>query len=130
MFLKRKRCGKLKARGCADGRPQREYITKEESSLPTVSICFDDGIVCHVDAMDERAVITVDIPGAFLQGNWPLEEHPAYIKFEGLMMDMICDIDPSYIDKVQWNKQHTRKFLYARLVKAVYGNCSRSNYFL
>jgi hypothetical protein len=26
MFLKRKRCGTVKARGCADGRPQREYI--------------------------------------------------------------------------------------------------------
>jgi hypothetical protein len=38
MFLKRKRCGKVKARGCADGRPQREYISKDESSLPTVSI--------------------------------------------------------------------------------------------
>jgi hypothetical protein len=30
MFLKRKRCGKIKARGCADGRPQREYITKDQ----------------------------------------------------------------------------------------------------
>jgi hypothetical protein len=30
MFLKRKRCGKVKARGCADGRPQREYISKDE----------------------------------------------------------------------------------------------------
>jgi hypothetical protein len=38
MFLKRKRCGKVKARGCADGRPQREYISKDESSFPTVSI--------------------------------------------------------------------------------------------
>jgi hypothetical protein len=38
MFLKRKRCGKIKTRGCADGRPQREYITKDESSSPTVSI--------------------------------------------------------------------------------------------
>ena len=36
MFLKRKRCGKIKARGCADGRPQREYITKLESSSPCV----------------------------------------------------------------------------------------------
>ena len=26
MFLKRKRNGKMKGRGCADGRPQREYI--------------------------------------------------------------------------------------------------------
>jgi hypothetical protein len=38
MFLKRKRCGKIKARGCADRRPQREYISKDESSSPTVSI--------------------------------------------------------------------------------------------
>jgi hypothetical protein len=38
MFLKTKRCGKIKARVCADGCPQREYITKYESSSPTVSI--------------------------------------------------------------------------------------------
>jgi len=120
MFLKRKRCGKLKARGCADGRPQREYITKEESSSPTVSLYALMGS-CVMDAMDDRAVITVDIPGAFLQGDWPQDEHPAYIKFEGLMVDMICEINPSYVAKVQWNRERTRKFLYARLVKAVYG---------
>ena len=28
MFLKRKRDGKIKARGCADGRSQWEYISK------------------------------------------------------------------------------------------------------
>jgi hypothetical protein len=38
MFLKRKRDGSVKARGCADGRPQREYISKDDSSSPTVSI--------------------------------------------------------------------------------------------
>ena len=37
MFLKRKRCGKVKGRGCADGRKQRAYITREESTAPTVS---------------------------------------------------------------------------------------------
>jgi hypothetical protein len=42
MFLKRKRCGKIKARGCADGRPQREYITKDELSSPIIYICADD----------------------------------------------------------------------------------------
>ena len=30
MFLKRKRNRKIKGRGCVDGRPQREYILKEE----------------------------------------------------------------------------------------------------
>ena len=37
MFLKRKNCGKIKGHGCLDGRKQRAYITKEESTAPTVS---------------------------------------------------------------------------------------------
>ena len=36
MFLTRKQSKIMKERGYADGRPQQEYITKEESSLPTV----------------------------------------------------------------------------------------------
>ena len=36
MFLKRKQSGKMKGSGCANGRPQREYITKEESISPIV----------------------------------------------------------------------------------------------
>jgi hypothetical protein len=65
MFLKQKRNGKMKGRGCADRRPQREYISKEESSSPTVSIYALFGS-CVIDALDERSVITIDIPGAFL----------------------------------------------------------------
>jgi len=38
MFLKEKRDGTIKARGCADGRSQHEYTTKAETSLPTVSL--------------------------------------------------------------------------------------------
>ena len=38
MFLKRKQSEKMKERGCANGRPQQEYITEEESTLPTVSL--------------------------------------------------------------------------------------------
>ena len=37
MFPKKKRTGAVKARGCADGRPQQEFISKDESSSPTVS---------------------------------------------------------------------------------------------
>jgi hypothetical protein len=37
MFLKQKR-GKIKGRGCADGRKQREYLGRDETSSPTVSI--------------------------------------------------------------------------------------------
>ena len=34
--------------------------------------------LCLMDAIDGRKVITVDIPGAFLQGDWPQDEHPGY----------------------------------------------------
>jgi hypothetical protein len=38
MFMSKKRCGKIKARGCADGRKQRETTPKQEASSPTVAI--------------------------------------------------------------------------------------------
>ena len=37
MFLKQKISGKIKGRGCADGRKQRKYLTKEDIILPTVA---------------------------------------------------------------------------------------------
>ena len=60
MFLKRKRCGKVKARGCADGRSQRKYSTKLESSSPTVKThaLF---LSCLVDAVEGRKVDVGDI---------------------------------------------------------------------
>ena len=78
----------MKGRGCADGRPQQKYVIKEESSSPTVSLYALMGS-CVMDALDDRKVITVDIPGAFLQGDWPQDEHPGHIKFEGIMVEMI-----------------------------------------
>jgi hypothetical protein len=38
MFIKEKRDGTIKARGCADGRSQREYTDKADTSSPTVSL--------------------------------------------------------------------------------------------
>ena len=120
MFLKRKRSGKMKGRGCADGRPQRDYITKEESSSPTVPLYALMGS-CVMDAVDDRKIITVEIPGAFLQGDCSQDEHPGYIIFEGIMVEMICQIDPSYHKNVIWSRDYKKKFLYGRLVRAVYG---------
>jgi hypothetical protein len=37
MFLKRKRCGKVKGRGCANGRKQRAYTAREDAASPTVA---------------------------------------------------------------------------------------------
>ena len=117
------RCGKVKvkARGCADGRQQREYISKEESTSPTVSL-YALMTSYLIDAIDERRVVTCDNLGAFLQGLWPQNEHPRYIKFEKvIMVDMLCGINPSYRNKVMRTKDKKRKFIFGALVKAVYG---------
>ena len=113
----------MKRQGCADGRPQREYISKEESLLPTVSIYALFGL-CVIDALDERSVITIDIPGAFLQGIWPQDQHPNYLKFEGVMVDMLCQIEPSYQEYIIYQKikgsKYKKKYIYAKMIKAVY----------
>ena len=109
MFLKRKRSGKMKGRGCANGRPQQEYITKFESRSPTVLLyALMDS--CLMEAMDGRKVITIDTPGVFQQGDWPQDEHPGYIMFKGIMVDIICEIDPSYHDKAIQSKEGKRSF--------------------
>ena len=65
-----------------------------------------------MDIIEERKVITADIPGAFLQGDWPQDEHPGYIMFKGITVDMICGIDPVYHGKIIWSKYCKNKFLY------------------
>ena len=74
-----------------------------------------------MDVMDNKKVITVNIPGAFIQDDWPQDQHPRYIMFEGIMVDIICEIDPSYQNKIIWCKDCKKKFSYGRLIKAVYG---------
>ena len=68
MFLKEKRCGKIKGRGCADGRKQQLWKTKDETSLPTISTeaLF---LMCLIIAKERRRAVTVDISGAFMQSD-------------------------------------------------------------
>eukprot|EP00957_Ditylum_brightwellii_P116599 8894374-Ditylum_brightwellii.AAC.1 len=37
MFLSKKQCGRIKARGCADGRKQQNHTHRDDASSPTVS---------------------------------------------------------------------------------------------
>jgi hypothetical protein len=65
MFLKQKGCGRINGRGCANGRKQRIYKTKEETSAPTVSVesLF---LSCVIDANEHQKVVTCNIPGVFV----------------------------------------------------------------
>jgi hypothetical protein len=99
MFLKEKRCGTIKGRGCADGRSQRAHMTKEETSSPTVAT-EALMLTCVIDATENRDVATCDTPGAFMQSDM---KGKAVMKLEGVMAEVILKIDPKqhakYVEK-------------------------------
>ena len=68
MFLKQKWSGKVKAHGCTDGQPQREYVFKDNSSSPTM---FIYALMAQwvMSAIEEQKVVTCDIPGSFIQSD-------------------------------------------------------------
>ena len=66
MLLTKKRCGKIKGRMVFDGRKTREWITKKDSASPTATL---EGILLTltIDAHENRDVMSVDVPNAFIQ---------------------------------------------------------------
>ena len=95
MFLKRKRCGKIKARGYANGRSQNERITKLESS----SLCVKTHALfpsCLINVFEQRNVIIANIPGALLSADWPLDMLDCHDRFKSAMMNMLCQIKLEY----------------------------------
>ena len=85
MFLKKKRDGIIKGRGCADGRKQREYTSREDASSPTVAI---ESLLlsCVINAKEARDVATADIPGAFMQADM---DDVVHMKLEGTMAELL-----------------------------------------
>jgi hypothetical protein len=56
----------VKARHCANGSSQREYMQREEVSSPTVST-ESVSLTAVIEAREGRDVATCDIPNAFIQ---------------------------------------------------------------
>ena len=119
MFLKRKRCGKVKGRGCADGRGQREFISRDEASSPTASL-YAILLTAVVDAIENRFVATTDIPGAFLQTDMPKDE-VVHIKIVGAMAELLESIDPELYSRCVVTTRKGKKIIYAKANKAIYG---------
>ena len=79
MFLKRKHCGKIKGRGCVDGRKQQKKISKHESTSPTV-LTESVFLAAVIDAHNQHLVKVVDVPGAFMQADMDDLVHVCFTK--------------------------------------------------
>ena len=124
MFLKRKRCGKVKGRGCADGRKQRVYTLKQDARSPTVAI---ESVLlsCVIDAKEGRDVAVCDIPGAFMQADM---DELVHIRLAGKMAELLVEIDPgTYSDYV--TIENGEAALYLELKKALYGTLRAARLF-
>jgi hypothetical protein len=93
MFLKEKRDGKIRGRTVAGGNKQRDYISKEDASSPTVTT-ESVLLTCIIDAKEERDVAVIDIPNAFIQTRVEDERDMAIIKIRGTLVDILVDIAP------------------------------------
>ena len=121
MFLKKKRCGRIKGRGCSGGRKQRVYISKEERSSPTVTT---EGMIlsCILDVMEGRYVVTVDIPWAFLHADM---DDIVNMRLDGVMDELLVKVEPKTYSK-HLVLENREKVLYVRLKKAFYGTLKAS----
>jgi hypothetical protein len=91
MFIKEKWSGITKAYGCADGRKQRLYKTKQEMSSPAVqteSLLLS----CAIDAKEKRQVMTCDIPGAFMQAD---VDEVVHVRLLGPLAALLEKVDPA-----------------------------------
>jgi hypothetical protein len=120
MFLKQKRDGKIKGRNVADGNKQRDYISKEDASSPTVAT---DAVLLSyiIDAEEGGDVAVVDIPNAFLETRVEKEKDMACIKIRGVLVDILVKIAPDVYKPYVSRDKKGMKQLLVQCQNALYG---------
>eukprot|EP00957_Ditylum_brightwellii_P043642 3308607-Ditylum_brightwellii.AAC.1 len=116
MFLTKKRCGRIKGRGCADRNKQRSHIPKDDASAPTVAI-ESLMLSCLIDAKEGRDVAIIDIPGALMQADI---DEIVHMKFEGTMAELLTKLEPKMYRKYLQDEKG-KPLIYVQLKKALYG---------
>ena len=122
MFLTEKPDGTIKGRLVYNGKPTREWMSKEDTASPTASIeaVFITGVI---DAKEGRDTMSCDVPNAFVQVDMP-DPKPGQdrvvMKITGVLVDMMVQLDPDlYGPFVVY--ENGRKVLYVLVLKALYG---------
>jgi hypothetical protein len=124
MFLGEKRCGTVKGRMVYNGKPTREWLSREESASPTAAL---ESIVLTavIDAHEEPNVMTCDMPNAFIQALMPEVkdgDERVMMKITGVLVDMLVELNPElYGPYVVYERNRRNKVLYVQVMRAIYG---------
>ena len=93
IFLAEKRDKSVKARTCANGSTQRTYILREEAASPTAAT-ESVMITGVVEAKQQRYLITLDTPNAFVQTPVPQGKEKIIMKIRGVLVDILMELCP------------------------------------
>jgi hypothetical protein len=93
IFVEKKQDGKIKARKVVGGNKQRDYITKEDVSFPTVSTKVVM-LTYVIGALEDQDIAVIDIPNVFIQTAVENEEHRVIICIRGQLVDILVSIAP------------------------------------
>ena len=122
MFLTEKRDESIKGRLVYNGKPTREWLSREDAASPTAAL-ESIMITGVIEAKEERDVMSNDIPNAFIQAYIPTKqpgEDRVVMKITGMLVDMLIEIDPEkYASAVVL--ENKKKVLYVQVLKAIYG---------
>jgi hypothetical protein len=120
MFDVKKRDGKTKARLVAGGNMQRYYLTKEESSSPTVST---EAVILTsiINAHERRNVIVIDIPNAFIQTQVDNPKDQVIIRLRGVVVDWLVKAAPEVYGPFVTTDKKDMKVLLVECLNAIYG---------
>mgnify|MGYP006205022333 CR=1 FL=1 len=122
MFLTEKRDGTIKARMVANGKPSREWHSRDDSASPTAHL-ESILLTAAVDAKENRDVMSADVPNAFIQTKMPERkegEERVIMKITGVLVNLIVDIAPEiYGPYVVVEKG--KRVLYVQVLMVLYG---------
>ena len=122
MFLTEKRDQSIKGRMVYNGKPTREWLSREDSASPTAAL-ESIMITAVIDAHEGRDIMTADVPNAFIQTEMPEPEkgqERVIMKITGVLVDMLVQLSPEVYGKhVVFEKG--RKVLYVQVLRAIYG---------
>ena len=120
-YLTQKRDGNIKGRTVYNGKPTREWLTKQDSASPTVSL-ESLMLTAVIDAHEGRDIMTADVPNAFIQTPLVIEdgEDRVIMKITGALVNILIKINPD-LYKGYVVCERGEEVIYVNVLKAIYG---------
>ena len=119
MFLKQNIDGKIKGLKVAGGNKQRDFISKEEASSPTVST-EDFMFTFLIEAQENRDVSVINIPNAFIQTKVEDKKDMVTIRVRIELVQALLDIDPKVYKPYVTKEKKGNLILLLQCLNAIY----------